>query len=77
LATDLLQAHSSDKLIEARTGTDRIKLRLHDDPQTILDLPANGLASIICCAAGYRAPDDKYATLKKARFPREQAIHIV
>lgn len=43
----------------------------------ILDLPAKGLASVVCCAAGYRAPDDKAAMLKKVRFPREQVIHIV
>ena len=43
----------------------------------ILDLPAKELASIVCCAAGYRSPDDKNATLKKVRFPREQVIHIV
>lgn len=43
----------------------------------ILDLPAKGLASVVCCAAGYRAADDKSAGLKKVRFPREQVIHIV
>jgi len=43
----------------------------------ILDLPAKGLASVVCCAAGYRAADDKSAKLKKVRFPREQVIHIV
>jgi nitroreductase len=43
----------------------------------VLDLPAKGLASIVCCAAGYRASDDKYATLKKVRFPREQVIHVM
>jgi nitroreductase len=43
----------------------------------ILELPSKRLASVVCCAAGYRAPDDKAATLKKVRFPREQVIHIV
>jgi nitroreductase len=43
----------------------------------ILQLLAKGLASVVCCAAGYRAPDDKAATLKKVRFPREQVIHII
>jgi len=43
----------------------------------ILDLPAKGLASVVCCAAGYRAADDKSAKLKKVGFPREQVIHIV
>jgi nitroreductase len=43
----------------------------------ILDLGAKGLASVVCCAAGYRSATDKYATQKKVRFPREQVIHIV
>ena len=48
-----------------------------DEYDTILDLPSNGLASVVCCAAGYRDPADKYASRKKVRFPREQMIHIV
>ena len=43
----------------------------------ILDLTKEGLASVVCCAAGYRAADDKYAGKKKVRFPREHLIHIV
>jgi len=43
----------------------------------ILDLSSKGLASVVCCAVGYRAADDKYATQKKVRFPREHVIHIV
>jgi nitroreductase len=43
----------------------------------ILDLPAKELASVVCCATGYRSPNDNRATLKKVRFPREQMIHIV
>ncbi|PYK36990.1 MAG: hypothetical protein DME60_13040 [Verrucomicrobia bacterium] len=31
-----------------------------------LELPSKGLASVVCCAADYRAPDDKSATLKKS-----------
>jgi nitroreductase len=48
-----------------------------DEYDKILDLASNGLASIVCCAAGYRAVGDKYATQKKVRFPREHVIHIV
>jgi nitroreductase len=48
-----------------------------DQYDKILDLAAQGFASIVCCAAGYRAPGDKYATQKKVRFPREHVIHIV
>jgi nitroreductase len=43
----------------------------------ILDLTGKRLASIVCCAAGYRAAGDKHANQKKVRFPREQVIHIV
>jgi nitroreductase len=43
----------------------------------ILDLDPKGLASVVCCAAGYRASGDKYATKKKVRFPREHVIHII
>jgi nitroreductase len=43
----------------------------------ILDLAANGLTSVVCCAAGYRSPNDKVANQKKVRFPREHMIHIV
>lgn len=40
----------------------------------ILDLPAQGLAAAVGCAVGYRAPDDKYATLPKVRFPASELI---
>ncbi len=43
----------------------------------ILDLAANGLTSVVCCAAGYRSANDKAANQKKVRFPREHMIHIV
>ena len=43
----------------------------------ILELQSKGLASVVCCAVGYRSPNDKSATLKKVRFPREQVIHIM
>ncbi len=48
-----------------------------DEYDKILDLPAKGLASVVCCAAGYRAAGDKYATRKKVRFSREDVIHIM
>jgi hypothetical protein len=35
------------------------------------------VSSVDCCAPGYRADDDKYATQKKVRFSREDVIHIV
>ena len=37
----------------------------------ILGLPARGLATVVACAAGYRAAGDKYAALAKVRFKAE------
>ncbi len=48
-----------------------------DEYDKTLGLASQGFASVVCCAAGYRAADDKCATQKKVRFPREQVIHIV
>ncbi len=43
----------------------------------ILNLAAKRLASVVCCAAGYRSADDKSAGQKKVRFSRTDMIHIV
>ena len=43
----------------------------------ILDLTAKRLASVVCCAAGYRSAEDKSAGQKKVRFARTDVIHIV
>jgi nitroreductase len=40
----------------------------------ILALKGTGLASVVCCAAGYRAADDKYAVTKKVRFKPDDVI---
>ncbi len=40
----------------------------------ILGLTGTDCASVVCCAAGYRAADDKYATMKKVRFKPEDVI---
>lgn len=40
----------------------------------ILGLPAQGFRAVVACAAGYRAADDKYATLPKVRFPANELI---
>jgi nitroreductase len=40
----------------------------------ILELNASGYASVVACAAGYRQPDDKYATTKKVRFKHDDVI---
>jgi nitroreductase len=48
-----------------------------DEYDKILNLTSKGLASVVCCAAGYRAAGDKSAGRKKVRFSREDVIHIV
>jgi len=40
----------------------------------ILELPKEGLESVVLCAIGYRAPDDKYAQLKKVRFDQNEVF---
>jgi len=40
----------------------------------ILQLPQEGLESVVLCAIGYRAVDDHYASLKKVRFDRSEVI---
>jgi nitroreductase len=43
----------------------------------ILGLDKLGLSTVVVATAGYRAGGDKYATLPKVRFPKEQVIlHI-
>lgn len=40
----------------------------------ILGLTGSGYATVVACAAGYRAADDKYATLPKVRFPVAEVV---
>jgi nitroreductase len=40
----------------------------------ILGLENSGLASVVCCAAGYRMPDDRHAAMAKVRFRTEDVI---
>jgi nitroreductase len=40
----------------------------------ILGLKGTDYASVVCCAAGYRAADDKYAGHKKVRFKPDDVI---
>jgi nitroreductase len=42
-----------------------------------LGLASRGLASSIVCVAGYRAADDKYATIKKVRFPADRVVEHI
>lgn len=40
----------------------------------LLGLAGSNYATSVACAAGYRLPDDKYATMKKVRFRPEDVI---
>lgn len=40
----------------------------------ILGLKGTPYGTVIACAAGYRAADDKYATIPKVRFPADDVI---
>jgi nitroreductase len=40
----------------------------------VLGLNERGYAAAVVCTAGYRAEDDKYATLPKVRFPVEEVV---
>jgi nitroreductase len=40
----------------------------------ILGLKGTNFAAVVACTLGYRAADDKYATLPKVRFPHSQMI---
>ncbi len=43
----------------------------------LLGLEGSGYATVVGCALGYRAADDKYANIPKARFDRSKVIsHI-
>jgi nitroreductase len=41
-----------------------------------LNLAEAGYATVVACAAGYRAEDDKYAELAKVRFARSEMIDV-
>ena len=40
----------------------------------ILGLEGSGYATVVACALGYRAADDKYAAIPKARFEKSRVI---
>lgn len=43
----------------------------------VLDLESKGLKAVLACPVGYRSENDKYATLAKVRFPKEQVVTII
>ena len=60
----------------ALVGVDTCAMEGFDPKQVdeILGLAGTGYASVVCCAAGYRSADDKYATTKKVRFKPDDVI---
>lgn len=63
----------------ALLGVDTCPMEGFEPPKydQALGLARRGLASTVVCVAGYRAADDKYAALKKVRFPPAQVIDRV
>ena len=43
----------------------------------ILGLPGTGYATVVACALGYRAAEDKYASLAKVRFPITELVRTI
>jgi nitroreductase len=48
-----------------------------DKYDDILGLKGSGFASSVCCALGYRASVDKYASLRKVRLPEAQLVQHI
>jgi len=48
-----------------------------DKYDALLGLGADGFATAVACAAGYRAPDDRYSTMAKVRYPAAEVIRHV
>lgn len=44
---------------------------------SILGLPEKGLRAVVLCAVGFRAENDKYAKLRKVRYPEEAIISTI
>jgi nitroreductase len=43
----------------------------------VLGLNGSGYASVVCCALGYRSPNDKYAALAKVRYEASDLVCAV
>lgn len=43
----------------------------------VLGLAEQGLMSVVACPTGYRADDDKYASMAKVRYPHDEVFHYV
>jgi nitroreductase len=44
---------------------------------SFLGLEGTGYRTVVVCTAGYRAADDKYASLPKVRFPADEVVRHV
>ena len=60
----------------ALVGVDTCPLEGFDSAKfdELLELPGRGWGSVVCCAAGYRLPEDRHGLLPKVRFRREDVI---
>lgn len=60
----------------AMIGVDACPMEGFDPPKfdDILGLKAKGVQSLALAAAGYRSPDDKYATAAKVRLPVDEVV---
>jgi nitroreductase len=63
----------------AMIGVDTCPMEGIDPPKydEVLGLPAKGFQTVVACAAGYRADDDKYAKAAKVRYPRDDMIWTI
>ncbi|MFN9549289.1 MAG: NAD(P)H-dependent oxidoreductase [Pirellulaceae bacterium] len=43
----------------------------------LLGIPAEGFQTVVACAAGYRDGSDRYAAMKKVRYPADQIIRRI
>ena len=60
----------------AALGVDTCALEGIDPAEydTILGLHGTGFETVVACALGYRSAEDKYAAMKKIRFPASRVI---
>jgi nitroreductase len=65
--------------VAAMLGVDACPMEgfAHDDLQRILNLENTDYAAVVCCALGYRSPDDKYAHAPKVRYPAERVVQML
>lgn len=43
----------------------------------VLGLDGSGYATVVACALGYRNPEDRFASMPKARYERDQVISVL